>query len=47
MVITAVLLIVWAAYVNYREVALERNATIMADLVGILSEYLFYKPHLN
>jgi hypothetical protein len=47
MVITAVLLIVWAGYVNYRDVALERNATIMADLVGILSKYLFYHPHLN
>lgn len=33
MVITTVLLIVWAMYVNYRYVAEEKNATIMADLV--------------
>jgi uncharacterized membrane protein YqjE len=33
MVITTILLIVWAMYVNYRYVAEEKNATIMADLV--------------
>jgi hypothetical protein len=32
-VITTVLLIVWAGYINYRDVAIEKNATIMADLV--------------
>jgi hypothetical protein len=32
-VITTVLLIVWAGYVNYRDVAVKKNATIMADLV--------------
>ena len=37
MVITIVLLIVWAGYVNYRDVAVQRNATIVADLVCILS----------
>lgn len=31
--ITTVLLIVWAGYINYRDVAVEKNATIMADLV--------------
>ena len=31
-VITTVLLIVWAGYVNYRNVAVENNATLMADL---------------
>lgn len=33
MVITILLLIVWAGYINYRDVAVEKNATIMADLV--------------
>lgn len=33
MVITTVLLIVWAMYVNYRYVADEKNATIMTDLI--------------
>jgi hypothetical protein len=33
MVITTILLIVWAGYVNYRDVAIEKNATIMADLI--------------
>ena len=32
-VITILLLIVWAGYINYRDVAVEKNATIMADLV--------------
>jgi hypothetical protein len=32
-VITILLLIVWAGYINYRNVAVEKNATIMADLV--------------
>ena len=32
-VITTVLLIVWAGYINYKDVAVERNATIMADLL--------------
>jgi hypothetical protein len=32
-VITTVLLIVWAGYVNYKNVAVENNATIMADLI--------------
>jgi hypothetical protein len=32
-VITIILLIVWAGYINYRDVAVEKNATIMADLV--------------
>jgi hypothetical protein len=36
MVITTILLIIWAGYVNYRDVAVERSATIMADLIGIL-----------
>jgi hypothetical protein len=31
--ITTVLLIVWAGYVNYKNVAVENNATIMADLI--------------
>lgn len=33
MVITTVLLIIWAMYVNYRYVAEEKNATIMADVI--------------
>jgi len=33
MVITIILLIVWAGYVNYRNVAIEKNATIMAELI--------------
>ena len=33
MVITTVLLIVWAMYVNYRYVADEKNATILVDLI--------------
>lgn len=32
-VITILLLIVWAGYINYRDVAVEKNATIMTDLV--------------
>jgi hypothetical protein len=35
-VITIILLIVLAAYVNYRDVAIEKNATIMADLIVYL-----------
>jgi hypothetical protein len=42
MVITTVLLIIWAGYVNYSDVAVKRNATIMTDLVGGLDENLFY-----
>ena len=38
MVITTVLLIVWAMYVNYRYVAEEKNATIMADLGTVWME---------
>lgn len=37
-VITTVLLIVWAGYVNYRNVAVENNATIMADLITYLED---------
>ena len=44
-VITTVLLIIWAGYVNYSDVAVKRNVTIMADLVGGLGEYLFYKSN--
>ena len=33
MVITALLLIVWAGYANYRYLAAEKNETIMADFV--------------
>jgi hypothetical protein len=32
-VITILLLIVWAGYINYRDVAVDKNATIMADFV--------------
>ncbi len=32
-VITIILLIVWAGYINYRDVAVEKNATIITDLV--------------
>ena len=45
MVITTVLLIIWAGYVNYSDVTVKRNAIIMADLVGGLGEYLFYKSN--
>ena len=37
-VITTVLLIVWAGYVNYRNVAVENNATLMADLNTYLGD---------
>lgn len=37
-VIITVLLIVWAGYVNYRNVAVENNATIMADLITYLED---------
>ena len=37
-VFTTVLLIVWAGYVNYRNVAVENNATIMADLITYLGD---------
>ena len=40
-VITTVLLIVWAGYVNYRNVAVENNATIMADLITYLEHRVF------
>jgi hypothetical protein len=40
-VITTVLLIVWAGYVNYRNVAVENNATIMADLITYLEDTTF------
>jgi hypothetical protein len=40
-VITTVLLIVWAGYVNYRNVAVENNATIMADLITYLEDNPF------
>ena len=33
MVVTIILLIIWAGYLNYRDVAVEKNATIMADLI--------------
>ena len=36
--ITTVLLIVWAGYVNYMNVAVENNATIMADLITYLGD---------
>jgi hypothetical protein len=36
MMITAVVLIVLTGYVNYKEVAEEKNATIMADLIGYI-----------
>jgi hypothetical protein len=36
--ITTVLLIVWAGYVNYKNVAVENNATIMADLITYLGD---------
>ena len=36
--ITTVLLIVWAGYVNYMNVAVENNATIMADLNTYLGD---------
>jgi hypothetical protein len=32
-VITILLLIIWAGYINYSDVAVEKNATIMADLM--------------
>lgn len=41
-VITTVLLIVWAGYVNYRNVALENNATIMADLITYLEDRILF-----
>ena len=37
-VIITVLLIVWAGYVNYRNVAVENNATLMADLISYLGD---------
>jgi hypothetical protein len=37
-VITTVLLIIWAGYVNYSNVAVENNATIMADLITYLED---------
>ena len=37
-VITIVLLIVWAGYVNYRNVAVENNAKLMADLNTYLGD---------
>lgn len=37
-VIITVLLIVWAGYVNYRNVAVENNATLMADLITYLGD---------
>lgn len=37
-VVTTVLLIVWAGYVNYRNVAVENNATIIADLITYLED---------
>ncbi len=36
MVITTVLLIIWAGYINYSEEAVEDNVTIMADLIALL-----------
>jgi hypothetical protein len=32
-VITILILIVWAGYINYRDVTVKKNATIMADLL--------------
>lgn len=37
-IITTVLLIVWAGYVNYRKVAVENNATLMVDLITYLGD---------
>ena len=37
-VITTVLLIVWAGYVNYTNVGVENNATLMADLNTYLGD---------
>lgn len=37
-VITTVLLIVWVGFVNYRNVPVENNATIMADLTTYLGD---------
>ena len=44
-VIITVLLIVWAGYVNYRNVAVENNATIMADLTYLGDKILSLSGH--
>jgi hypothetical protein len=43
MAIATILLIVWAGYLNYMHLALEKNATIMADFIV----YLWMQPSMS
>lgn len=43
MVIATILLIVWAGYLNYMRLALEKNATIMAEFIV----YLWMEPPID